>query len=71
MKNFVTILCFKNELGWPSFERTPVFQAESYDKACGIGEEMLDNAFTDKVREGFNNWTIDVDELIAEAKVNE
>lgn len=66
MKRWVTVLCY-NKNGQPAFERTNVFAAKDYGDACHKGEALLDENYPLAVRDGYNNWTLDVDALMTEA----
>lgn len=68
MSKYVTILCYKSRYGIPAFERTQVFGAKDYDDACHKGGSLLDYNFPEEVNEGYNDWTLSLDDLIKEAE---
>ena len=69
MNKYVTILCYKSKYGIPAFERTGIFEARGYDNACSIGSATLEKMFPEEIKNGYNDWTICIDDLVREARI--
>ena len=68
MNKYVTILCYKDKYNNPAFVKTDVFAAKNYDSACSEGSRLLERMYPDEIEQGFNDWTISLDDLIEESK---
>lgn len=68
MNKYVTILCYKDRYNVPAFVKTNVFVAKNYDSACSEGSRLLERMYPDEIEQGFNDWTISLDELMKEAE---
>jgi len=68
MSKYVTILCYKDRYNNPAFVKTNVFVAKNCDAACSEGSRLLERMYPDEIEQGFNDWTISLDELMKEAE---
>ena len=62
MKNYTLILCY-NKNDQASFLRTKVFKAKDDAEGYSVGEEILEKEHPEELKDGYNSWLLNVDDL--------